>query len=74
MKAILVNEDRSLRWDEVSNPVLKEDEVLMKVEYAALNRAALSIKRRAKTLLKNTVTKNIRFYCVMMKGDNYYEF
>ena len=41
MKAILVNEDRSLRWDEVSNPVHKEDEVLIKVEYAALNRADL---------------------------------
>ncbi len=41
MKAILVNEDRSLRWDEVPNPVLAEDEVLIKVEYAALNRADL---------------------------------
>ena len=41
MKAILVNEDKSLRWDEVLNPVLNEDEVLIKVEYAALNRADL---------------------------------
>ena len=41
MKAILVNEDRSLRWDEVPNPILAEDEVLIKVEYAALNRADL---------------------------------
>ena len=41
MKAILVNEDRSLRWDEVPNPVLAEDEVLIRVEYAALNRADL---------------------------------
>ena len=41
MKAILVNDDRSLRWDEVPNPVLIEDEVLIKVEYAALNRADL---------------------------------
>lgn len=39
MKAILVNDDKSLRWDEVPNPVLAEDEVLIKVEYAALNRA-----------------------------------
>ena len=41
MKAILVNEDRSLRWDEVPNPILTEDEVLIRVEYAALNRADL---------------------------------
>ena len=41
MKAILVNDDRSLRWDNVPDPVLKEDEVLVKVEYAALNRADL---------------------------------
>lgn len=41
MKAILVNNDKSLRWDEVPNPVLNEDEVLIKVEYAALNRADL---------------------------------
>lgn len=41
MKAIRVNNDKSLRWDEVPNPVLAEDEVLIKVEYAALNRADL---------------------------------
>ncbi len=41
MKAILVNDDKSLRWDEVPTPVLIEDEVLIKVEYAALNRADL---------------------------------
>ena len=41
MKAILVNDDKSLRWDNVPDPVLKEDEVLVKVEYAALNRADL---------------------------------
>lgn len=41
MKAILVNDDKSLRWDNVPDPVLAEDEVLVKVEYAALNRADL---------------------------------
>ncbi len=41
MKAILVNKDGSLRWDEVSNPILKDEEVLIKIEYAALNRADL---------------------------------
>ena len=49
MKAILVNDDKSLRWDEVPNPVLAEDEVLIKVEYAALNRADLSQKRIIRT-------------------------
>ena len=41
MKAILVNEDKSLRWDNVPDPILAEDEVLVKVEAAALNRADL---------------------------------
>lgn len=41
MKAILVNDDRSLRWDEVPNPVLGEDDCLIKIEAAALNRADL---------------------------------
>ena len=41
MKAILVNEDKSLRWDDVPNPVIKDDEVLVKIEAAALNRADL---------------------------------
>ncbi len=41
MKAILVNEDRSLRWDDVPNPTIKPDEVLVKIEAAALNRADL---------------------------------
>ena len=41
MKAILINEDKSLRWDNVPDPVIKSDEVLVKVEAAALNRADL---------------------------------
>ena len=41
MKAILVNEDKSLRWDNVPDPVIKCDEVLVKIEAAALNRADL---------------------------------
>ena len=41
MKAILVNDDKSLRWDHVPDPVLKAEEVLIKVEAAALNRADL---------------------------------
>ncbi|MBE6546663.1 MAG: NAD(P)H-quinone oxidoreductase [Ruminococcaceae bacterium] len=41
MKAILVNADKSLRWDDVPDPVMKSDEVLVKIEAAALNRADL---------------------------------
>ena len=41
MKAILVNEDKSLRWDNVPDPKIKNDEVLVKIEAAALNRADL---------------------------------
>ena len=42
MKAILVNkQDRSLSWSDVPDPVMKSDEVLVKIEAAALNRADL---------------------------------
>ena len=41
MKAILVNEDKSLRWDNVPDPIIKPEEVLVKIEAAALNRADL---------------------------------
>ena len=41
MKAILVNQDKSLRWDNVPDPILKDGEVLVKIEAAALNRADL---------------------------------
>lgn len=41
MKAMLVNDDRSLRWDDVPTPVIEPEEVLVKVEYVALNRADL---------------------------------
>ena len=41
MKAILVNEDHSLRWDNVPDPVIRPDECLVKIEAAALNRADL---------------------------------
>ncbi len=41
MKAILVNGDRSLRWGDVPDPVLGNDDCLIKIEAAALNRADL---------------------------------
>ena len=41
MKAILVNDDRSLRWDNVPNPIIKPEEVLVEIHAAALNRADL---------------------------------
>lgn len=41
MKAILVNPDRSLRWDDVPDPVMGYDDCLIKIEAAAVNRADL---------------------------------
>ncbi len=41
MKAILVNEDQSLRWDNVPDPIMGSEDCLVKIEYAALNRADL---------------------------------
>ncbi|MDY3928555.1 MAG: NAD(P)H-quinone oxidoreductase [Clostridia bacterium] len=41
MKAILVNDDKSLRWDNVPDPKIKNDEVLVEIHAAALNRADL---------------------------------
>lgn len=41
MKAILVNDDRSLRWADVADPILGNDDCLVKIEAAALNRADL---------------------------------
>ena len=41
MKAILVNDDRSLRWDNVPDPVCGDEDCLVKIEAAALNRADL---------------------------------
>ncbi len=41
MKAVLINDDKSLRFDNVPDPVVGGEDVLIKVEYAALNRADL---------------------------------
>ncbi len=41
MKAILVNDDRTLRWDNVPDPMLGTDDCMVKIEAAALNRADL---------------------------------
>ena len=41
MKAVLVNDDRSLRWDNVPDPQIKSEEVLVEIHAAALNRADL---------------------------------
>ena len=41
MKAILINDDKSLSWSDVPNPAIKADEVLVEIHAAALNRADL---------------------------------
>ena len=41
MKAILINKDKTLRWDNVPDPVIKSDEVLVKIHAAGINRADL---------------------------------
>jgi len=41
MKAVLIKENRDLVWADVPDPIVKQDEVLIKVHYAALNRADL---------------------------------
>lgn len=41
MKAILVNDDRSLRWDSVPDAICGAEDCLIKIEAAALNRADL---------------------------------
>lgn len=47
MKAMLVDENKNLVWSEVEKPVVKEDEVLVKIYAAALNRADL-LQRQGK--------------------------
>ena len=41
MKAILIDDEKHLHWSEVPDPVLGPDDVLVKIEAAALNRADL---------------------------------
>ncbi len=41
MRAILVNEDQSLKWENVPEPKIKSEDCLVKIEYAAINRADL---------------------------------
>ena len=47
MKAMLVDENKNLVWSEVEKPVIKSDEVLVKIYAAALNRADL-LQRQGK--------------------------
>ena len=42
MKAIVVQEDHSLRWQDVPDPACGPDEALVEVHYTALNRADLA--------------------------------
>ena len=41
MKAMLIDEKKNLVWSDVSDPVAKPDEVLVRIHAAALNRADL---------------------------------
>jgi len=47
MKAILVDENKNLVWSDVPDPVVRDDEVLVKICAAALNRADL-LQRQGK--------------------------
>ena len=47
MKAMLVDENKNLVWSEVENPIIKDDEVLVKIYATALNRADL-LQRQGK--------------------------
>ena len=47
MKAILVDNDKNLVWSEVPDPKVGDDEVLIKIHAAALNRADL-LQRQGK--------------------------
>ena len=41
MKAVLIQKDKSLVWTDVPNPIMGAADALVKIEYAALNRADL---------------------------------
>ena len=41
MKAILISENKDLTWTDVSDPIIRDDEVLVEIYAAALNRADL---------------------------------
>ena len=41
MKAVLINKDQSLRWDDVPNPICGAEDCVVKIEAAGLNRADL---------------------------------
>ena len=47
MKAMLVNDAKDLVWSDVDNPIIGDDEVLVKIYAAALNRADL-LQRQGK--------------------------
>ena len=47
MKAMLVNEEKDLVWSDVADPIIGDDEVLVKIYAAALNRADL-LQRQGK--------------------------
>jgi NADPH2:quinone reductase len=41
MKAIVVNDDKSLSWKNVPDPIMGDEDIIVKIEAAALNRADL---------------------------------
>lgn len=47
MKAMLVDQNKNLVWSDVADPVINDDEVLVKIRAAALNRADL-LQRQGK--------------------------
>ena len=55
MKAILVNDDKSLRWDDVPTAVCGEDDCLVKIEAAAADYVELTRLLQEKENQENTL-------------------
>jgi len=66
MKAILVNGNKDLVWSEVPDPVVKDDEVLIKIYAAALNRADL-LQRQGISITISMARKVTAVHCFWMK-------
>lgn len=59
MYATVIGEDKKLHWEPVEDPVIKENEVLLEVHAAALNRADLLQRAGQYPLLRDGRTDSV---------------
>ena len=68
MHVIKINDDQSLSWIEVPDPVMHDNEVLIHIKCAAMNRADLLFGQAAEHVVEREIDASPRFAVAVLNS------